>query len=116
MIIASDILNETTIILQLKFQRLDILKLRHNLLIQIQGIARNYNENRVSLFDNIYKPNNFKGEKSPGHCSYLRVFDGHSVIPVVISSETISILSLSKMIILVLNQIKRFMKNLSNQT
>lgn len=42
-----------------------------------QGIARNYNEDRVSIFVNMTKPHDFKGEW-PEHCSYFGVFDGHS--------------------------------------
>ena len=43
-----------------------------------QGIARNYNEDRVSIIINMNKPNNYKSSLPWPKISYFAVFDGHA--------------------------------------
>lgn len=40
------------------------------------GTIRNYNEDRVSIILNVFKPISFKGEYWP-KCSYFAIYDGH---------------------------------------
>ena len=43
-----------------------------------QGIARNYNEDRVSIIINMNKPNNYKSSLPWPKISYFAIFDGHA--------------------------------------
>lgn len=55
---------------------MQLTQIKVDILRNIQGLIRNYNEDRVAIILNIMKPLNRSKENWP-KCSFFGVYDGH---------------------------------------